>query len=351
MSPPDPDAFETLRKTLTSTKALVSRFEGLVQTGELPLIPLEPSSPNAVALSSDAGAILKAQTTKLSLLVLNKPFSPSEITFILKSLCQGCIPGLVSACQLCTQTLYTNFFHRVIRASVGATLVKFLQLLDEIPIDERTAAQFQGQKTLQSTGIIWESTDFMVKIGSLGIVPVAVLKLEEYHSLLKDAIEELEEWEPGKVNSMGIMANQVPLANLEGDPFDMPRAASPSIQPAAKKTIETLKLIRLLYRALIKRRVKRFPNINAKTEQGAFPKLEQTERFDHLMTYCQLFSEEADEIAGALYLHDEKQVSGRLETIKDYARKCIASTREPWEGGEDEFTRWTAKWLAKLKEL
>ena len=234
---------------------------------------------------------------------------------------------------------------------MDATFVKFLQLLDEIPVDKHTAAQFQGQKTLQSTGIIWESTDFMVKIGSLGIIPVAVSKVEEYHSLLKDAIEELEEWEIGEVGSMDILANQFHLANLEGDPFDMPCAASPSIQPAAKKAIEILKLIRLLYPALIKRRVKKFPNINAQTEQEAFPNMEQTEHFDHLMTYCQLFSEEADDIVGALYLHDEKKVDGMLGTLKDYARKCIASIREPWDGGEDEFTRWTAKWLAKLEEL
>ena len=351
MPPLDSDNFEILRRTLASTKALITSFEGLIQTDELRLMPLEPSSPNAVALSTDAAAILKAQTTKLSLLVLNKPFSPSEIAFILKSLCQECIPVLLSACQLCPRRSYTNFLHRLIRTSVDTTLIKFLQLLDEIPSDERMVVQFQAQKTLQSTGMIWESTDFITGLGSFGFVPVAVRKVEDYHSLLKDAIEELDEWQTGEVGSMDLLANQVHLAKLESDPFDMPSAASPIIQSTAKKVIEILKLIRLLYPALIKRRLKKFPNINAQTEQEAFPELEQIERFDHIMTYCQLFSEEADEIAGALYLHDKKQVDSKLGTIKDYARKCIMNIRDPWVGGEDEFTRWTVKWLAKLGEF
>ena len=72
---------------------------------------------------------------------------------------------------------------------------------------------------------------------------------------------------------------------------------------------------------------------------------------DDLITYCQLFSEEADELAGALYAHDEGEVDERIGVMKGYARKCLARVRGTWEGGEDEFSEWVGKWLVKLDEI
>ncbi|MCJ1392012.1 hypothetical protein MMC18_004879 [Xylographa bjoerkii] len=375
MTAPKPEALAVLKTTIASTKALIAQFETLIQTGALPNVPLESSSPNAIALYSDAGAILKAQTTKLSLLVLNKPYTPSEITFILKSLCQECIPALVSACQLCTPERYTNFLHRVIRASVGSAFKHYLDLLDDIPVDERGIENIRSQKTLRNTGVIWEGMEFAIKLAPMGLVAVATTKVEGYHDLFKDAIEELEEWRDGDLSPMDIIANDVPemkpiwdgakaemgpvaqkhdinnMGEFEDNPFNLPRHASAAILPTTRKAIETLKLIRLLYPAMLKRRVKRFPVIDAQTPADKFPTAEQANRYDKLMAYCHLFSEEADEIAAALYTQDVEQVDGRLGIITDYARKCIAFVEKTWDGGEDEFSKWVRTWLVKLDEL
>ncbi|MCJ1386264.1 hypothetical protein MMC17_009390 [Xylographa soralifera] len=374
MTAPKIEALAILKTTIASTKALIAQFETLIQTGALPNVPLDSSSPNAIALYSDAGAILKAQTTKLSLLVLNKPYTPSEITFILKSLCQECIPALVSACQLCPPERYTNFLHRVIRASVGSAFKHYLDLLDDIPVDERGIKNIRSQKTLRNTGVIWEGMDFAIKLAPMGLVAVAATKVEGYHDLFKDAIEELEEWRDGDISPMDIISNHVPemkpiwdgakeemgsearkhdinnIGEFDDNPFNLPRHASAAVLPVTRKAIETLKLIRLLYPALLKRRVKRFLSIDAQTPPDKFPSAEQADRYDKIMSYCSLFSDDADNIAAALYTHNVEEVNSSLRTIRDYARKCVAFSEKTWDGSEDEFTKWVRTWLMKLDE-
>ena len=281
----------------------------------------------------------------------------------------------MSACQLCSPRQYTNFLYRVIRASVGSALKHYLDLLDDVPVDKQGIENIRSQKTLRNTGVIWEGMDFAIKLGLTGLVAVATSKVEEYHELFKDAIEELEEWRDGDLFSTDIIANHVPetkpihegakdglrpdalkpklnnIEELDDNPFDLPRHASAAILPATKKAIETLKLIRLLYPAMLKRRVKRFPCMNAQTPPDKFPTAEQVDRYDKIMSYCHLFSEEADEIAAALYTHDVDKVNDNLGTIKDYSRQCMAITEKTWDGDEDEFTRWVKTWLVKLDEL
>ncbi|MCJ1430958.1 hypothetical protein MMC27_000308 [Xylographa pallens] len=374
MTAPKAEALASLKTTIESTKALIAQFETLIQTGALPNVPIDSSSPNAIALYSDAGAILKAQTTKLSLLVLNKPYTPSEITFVLKSLCQECIPALVSACQLCPSERYTNFLHRVIRTSVGCAFKHYLDLLDDIPVDERGIKNIRSQKTLRNTGVIWEGMDFAIKLAPMGLVAVALTKVEGYYDLFKDAIEELEEWRDGDLSPTDIIANYAPgmksigvgakeemrpearkldinnIEEFDDNLFNLPRHASADILPVTRKAIETLKLIRLLYPALLKRRVKRFPTIDAQTPLDKLPTAEQADRYDKIMLYCRLFGDDADNIAAALYAHDVDQVNSSLRTITDRASKCVAVAEKTWDGGEDEFTRWVRTWLVKLDE-
>lgn len=96
------------------------------------------------------------------------------------------------------------------------------------------------------------------------------------------------------------------------------------------------------------------------TREEDLPTTEQAEKMDELIQYCELFTNEADEIAGILYeadevtglLYDEKEeeVMKRLGAMKDSARKCLDRVKDRWEGGEDEFSVWVGKWLLRLDE-
>ena len=338
-----PDNLTTLRRTIASTKTLALRFEAAIQnpTSDI-LLSVPQKTPNPLALLADGARILKAQTTKLSLLVLNQPFTPSEITYILKELCKGCLPAMMTAAELCPAAQYTNYLHRLIRASVCSSMLALIKLLDEIPVDEHGVKDNEGRATLQYTGQLWESCDFMINLAEKGLVFYASVKVTEYKELVDDALKELEEWisevaDEGE-DSFGVPDMSVPIMN------DTARAY-------VKNVLKKLKLIGMLYPPLLKRRIRRFPEINGSTSPEQLPTSKQVADLDTLIAYTQLFQEEMDSIAETLYMNGMgKEADIRVGIIIDYAKKALATTAKSWDGEHDEFTAWSEKWLVKINE-
>ncbi|MCJ1486018.1 hypothetical protein MMC06_006194 [Schaereria dolodes] len=369
------DPLSSLRTTLASIKALVQNFESSIQPGKLLDRPLPPDPPNPLALLSDAAKVLRAQTTKLSLLTLNKPFTPTEITFILKSLCQECLPALMAAAQICSAGRYSGLLSRWVQVSTGSTMRALLILFDEIPQDEQGVAKIHGRGTLTSTGVIWQQCDFMTKFAEEGIVGLACQNVGDYHDLLKDAIEEVDKWRAGEVEADHIFVNHSPqdwqdMRVWHGDelgkgahstfnhtmemgdpPYDGPLAYDSSVKALSDRTLKFLRLIQLLIPALIKRRIKRFPEIIWSTKHEHLPSLKQLDGLDSLVSFTQVVSEEADELAEALYLHDEKTANSRIDIGKKHAKEVLAKVYLTWDDKEDEFSTWLGKWLVKLDEI
>ena len=362
--PPTTDvALENLCTAITSTRRVIETFSsGLqVHSALLPTVPANP--PNALALLSDASKVLRAQTTKLSLLVLNKPFTPSEISFILNSLCRECIPAFASAAQLCPATKYTALLHNHIQTSVASVLRELLNLLSEIPTDERGIDKTRGRDTLASTGVIWQCCDALVELGDKGLTNYAPMRLKELGGLFNDAIDELEAWQQEETERSGHDRNctkgqdqemyGIDSLKLEeqDDPFGTTQSAPENIRHLTTKVLKTLNLVKLLFPPLARRRLRRFTQIDSGTEIEAFPTEAQTRKLDFLMQSCQVFCDEADEVAGALYQHDEEEVMEHLDAMKACARRCWEELRETWDGCKDEFTAWVDQWLIRLNEV
>ena len=363
MPPATHVALDTLRTAVFGTRTLIEQFSIGLQTNSalLPTVPSDP--PNALALLSDASKVLRAQTTKLSLLVLNKPFTPSEISLILNSLCRECIPAFASATQLCPATKYTTLLHNHIQTTVASILRELLNLLSEIPIDERGIEKTRGRDTLASTGVIWQCCDALVELGAKGLRSYAPIRLKELEGLFNDAIEELEAWQEEETarsghdrnNAKGQDQDTYGMDSLgleeQDDPFGMSQPAPENIRHLTTQVLKTLNLVKLLFPPLAKRRLRRFPQIDSRTEFEAFPTEPQTRKLDLLMQSCQMLCDEADEVAGALYQHDEVEVMEHVDAMKVCVRRCLGELRETWDGGEDEFTAWADKWLVRLDEL
>ena len=78
--------------------------------------------------------------------------------------------------------------------------MELLSLLSSIPQNEHGVEKSLGRDTLASTGVLWAECDKMVALGSAGVAKVAAERVEEYYGLLKDAITELEEWDPDETS-------------------------------------------------------------------------------------------------------------------------------------------------------
>ena len=364
----------TLQTTVSSTLALLATFQASLSSKTSPP-PEITDPPNPLRLLSDACSLLKAQTTKLSLLLMNKPFTPTPITFILKNLSSECLPALMTALELCTPQQYTAFLRDHVRANLSRIMRELTSLLGIIPTNEKALTGSAGigkaggdRDTLSSTGVIWEVCDSMISLASNGLVELAAKKADAYHALIKDAIAELEEWNPdeeeddpfGSEISTNCEdeekdANQdppesPPTAALNTLTLTPPATPTP-IRQIYEQSLATMRLIRLLYPALRKRRILAFPPLTSFTSSDQLPALWQVQTFDDLMVYLRTFSEVSDELAGALYSQDEDEAIESLETVKMHAKRCLENVGLNWFQKQDEFTEWSKKWTQRLHEL
>lgn len=352
------DHLATLQATITSIKILIQALQRALQPSNHPQ-PEIKDSPNPLALLSDGSKILKAQTTKLSLLVLNKPFTPSAISYILDALYGGCLPGLCSSFELSPSAQYTHLLHQHIQSSLSKTMTTLLSLVASIPQNEH-GIEIVRQDVLASTGLLWADCDKMVQLASTGLVELAKQKVEEWHGLLKDAIEELEEWDPEEeemdedpdcLSSAIPKPKSTPISNQRPLASSFEHLSLSPIFALRKRTLTILRTIRVLYPALQKRRVSTFPNINKQSTPESLPTSSQINGLDSLVSHTQQWTEAADEIAGSLYEGDEQQVEKRLSSLCEAAESCIRNYKQDWNGKEDEFAGWIDKWLARLEEL
>ena len=351
------DALTVLETTISNLKMLLHRFQAALQAPTPAHPPIE-DSPNPLAVLSDASQILKAQTTKLSLLLLNKPFTPSAISFILTSLSNSCLPALMSALELCLADKYTKLMHQYIKSSLSRIMMELLSLLSSIPQNEHGVEKTLGRDTLASTGVLWAECYKMVALGSAGLTKLAAERVEEYHGLLKDAIAELEDWDPDEDSESdtdslpshtGKASSPRPIAApLERSLQDLSLS---SIAVLRKQTLGTLRIIRVLYPALVKRRILTFPNINSAATAENLPSSMQIQSLDRLVDHTQQFTEETDEIAGALYAGHEEEVDDRLTKLAEASKACVEAVRLGWSGNKDEFTTWAEKWMLRLEEV
>ena len=237
--------------------------------------------------------------------------------------------------------------------------MELLSLLGSIPQDERGIEQTTGRDTLASTGVLWAECDKMVALGSGGLTKFAAERVEEYHGLLKDAIAELEDWDPDEDSE----SDTASLASNKGHTSSAARPVNASLEQSLnglsissiaalrKRSLATLRIIRMLYPALIKRRVLTFPNINSTSTAQGLPTSSQILSMDVLIDHTKQFTEEADEVAGALYAGDEDEVQDRLARLAEMSRICVEGVRTAWGGKEDEFTLWAEKWMSRLEEV
>lgn len=347
MSPPDgSEHLSTLQDCIASINALLKGFEaGLKKPVACPIKNTVTDPPqNPLLLLSSAASILKAETTKLSLLILNSPFTPSAITHILNSLSASCLPALMTALELCPPGTYSALLHNHMRSLLSRVIQAFSALLAAIPQqdNERSSITHQQRgKLLAATGMLWETCDGMTQLASTGLSALAIEKLDNFHSLLKDAIAELEAWDPNVDEDD---------SDTDSNPDDSkPLPILPSQTPQLLNLpLCLLRQIRLLYPAIKEHRLSTFPPI---TLLSSPPSPSQIQTIDIISTALADFSSAADEIACAIYSHDDKEVLRLSSCVRAQACDCIRLVMMDWRGEEDSFSIWVRKWMEVIVDV
>ncbi|KAI4722693.1 hypothetical protein E4T48_00838 [Aureobasidium sp. EXF-10727] len=355
-------ASQTLIDLAQTQRALVAQFLASLapnastdSSGQLP-----PNPPNPLHVLRDSATLLKAHTTKLALLLINKPFTPTAVTLVLRDATQTCLPAMMSAVELCRPDIWGVFLHHQVVARVRTVMREMVSFLEEVlNVARQDNSSNHSKDTLASTGVLWEACDALVQLEKTGIAGLAVLKAQELRDTINDAIEELKEWEEGdedddddeddEDDSDADSTTDDQHPKDDQDEFDdMFSAANklPKDRLDLKERLQTaadkLKKIQFLYAAITKRRLKTFtPDVASKKVNIL--------TLDKLMHLLKELPESVDDLANAFYELDADQVDAILSTCIENACSAADLLKTDWNDKDDEFTAWVTKWTLVVK--
>jgi len=231
--------------------------------------------------------------------------------------------------------------------------VELEALLLEVRSVAAGSSSGNGRDSLSTTGVVWESCDSLAELKVLGTGGLAVQKAEELRETVRDAAEELQEWADGgdletegqdalfdsgdegvegddndSLNGIFNAANSLPADRVE-------------LKELVGKAVEKLKKVEILYKALVKRRLKTYKGIAA-AEEG---KKSSAEYLDEVMDGLKALPDSIDDMASTFYDLEDDAAKTALDECLEKAREIAVLARLNYDGEEDEFSTWSQKWI------
>ena len=363
-----------LKSAVSTTLALINQLQTSSATTE----PTHKPKPivqnvNALKLAHDTAQLIRAHSTKLSLLIINKPFTASAINAVLRELAAGPLPGLASAVEICDAAKYTKAMSAELQYRAKKVFGELGTLVKTIPLDGHILSDDQkngtgsaaGKGSLASTGVVWEACDAVIELKALGVTGLMIKKAEEYRDLLRDALEELQEWgeqasddEDGEDHGVhgsedeGEGAGPISMAQDAVDELFASQRHIPSedpdkIRPRLDSSQKRLRMIILMYQAVVKRRFKTLPALphpelplELRAESDEDPGIVQC--LDEVLDVMKKLPEITDELASAFYELDGPEVDKRMDECFFAGFAAAELLIKDWEGQEDEFSTWVS---------
>lgn len=395
MAPPT-DNLEAMNSVVASTITLITQFEAVVEPFHNPKSTSQAPAPepetqqqqqpqqqqaDPFALAHDSANLIKAHSTKISLFIINNPFTPTAITKVLRELITGPLPGLTTAVQLCNARTYTKAMQKDLAWHCSRVLKELKELLQRIPKDGKIlsgdkknawAGAASGKGSLAATGVLWSVCDDLMALAKRGFAGNLVLKVEQFRDTLKDVMEELKEWgeeteddeedaeeegdgedEDVKQITDGVasthMDAQAMLDDLMNSPQYIPRDDPDKIRERLDSCLKRLRLVTLLYQATVKRRLKPLPRLPP-TGPIAEGSSTTAARLDEIIPLLAKIPERFGSLAMAFYELDPTEIDTLMDQCFFDAFAVSELLKKPWEGQKDEFTDWALRFQVEIKK-
>lgn len=406
MPPPGNDALPEMGRVVSTTIDLVSQLETVVSnlssdsksaatttSSASDTASLDPRI-DALALARDSATLIRAHATKISLFIINTPFTPTAITKVLRELVAGPLPALASAAQLCDPKRYTQAVSRDMVWRAGRVLKEVKELVRRIPTDGKVLSDAKKNSSfgtgaekgsVATTGVLWSACDDVISLASLGVAGYLMRKVEEFRDTLKDIMEELKEWseeqsdeeddedeeeedideeahvsadedelrpatsEPsqnnGALSTTLAPTTQEMLDDIMNSHTHIPRDDPERLRPKLDSCLRRLRLTVLLYQAALKRRFKTLPPLPPASTADA-----TISRLDEIVSLLKQLPEQFGSIALAFYDLDGDQIDSLMDECFLKAFAASELLIKPWGGKKDEFTDWALKYQIEIKK-
>lgn len=333
-----------------------------------------PEPVDAIALARDSASLVRAHSTKISLLMINEPFTPSAVITVLRDLTGGPLPGLAASLEECQPERYTAVFRKELAWRCRAVLVELGQLLGKMPSNGQALSSSQqgfekGEKgSLALTGMLWSACDDVTKLANLGVGGFFTQKVGEWRDTLKDVMEELKEWgdeepeddeEEDETDAADALADQLQDTHISTtqDMIDdlmntnntIPKSDPERIRPRLESSLKRLRLVTLLYTAIIKRRIKKLPSVPPPSDAtGSAAVVPQ--RLDEVAEVLKIMPDRFGDLACAFYELESEEIDALMDQCFLDAFAASELLSKSWDDGKDEFSEWTEKFQGEIKK-
>lgn len=350
--------------TIATTLALVDQFLSALAPDATPgTLANRENAPSPLLLLETAAKTLKAQVTKSSLLTVTTPFTPSAISTSFKTINESILPSLVTATLLITAETSTASFAKEARGLTRVALRELSALTklvearskDGQPKSDPTKAK--KAEITETTGRVWEACDALVSFSQQGLPGFTVRKAKQWLELMKDAVKELQEWDPNEDIDADDPFNEAASGDDDDDSGDVAIAEEPNhratISAGVKEqALRVLSRIPQSIHVVVKQRLEKFKP----TDDGTLP-ARTRETLDYIVTSTRTISDMLDEAAEGMYLGDpelclKKAGSARALTIEVVERVARPLDASPGVGSsgtpEDKYVERALEWIRQV---
>ena len=375
------DILETLNASVTSALTLLSQLDAVVSGVAAQQPPGADQDPQPVAqaaagthapidalsLAHDSATLIKAHATKISLLIINEPYTPTAVAKVLRELVTSPIPALAAAVEACTPERHTRIIQQELAWRAGRIFKELKELLSRIPKDGKvlvdakksaSAGAAGGKGSIAATGVLWSACDDLMAFAKRGFAGNLAHKVEQLRDTLKDVMEELKEWgeeaaegdegdgsdDQSGAGSDSVSDAQAILDDLMNSQRYIPRDDPDKIRERLDSCLKRLRLTTLLYQATVKRRIKPLPHLppNSPSDIPA--------RLDEVISVLKRIPESFGSLAMAFYELDRSEIDRLMDECFSDAFAASEFLVKPWDGQKDEFSDWALRFQVEIKK-
>lgn len=357
-----------LGTVIATTLTLLDQFQATLSPASVQSTPPQNNEADALPLLTASSSTLRAQVTKLSLLAITKPFTPSAVTTILRACNESVLPSLLTAALIVTPTEYTKAFHSEVWHLTKTTLAEYTALVhvvksisekkeqakqNEPNKKEKDLTQSDKNEVTVATGRVWDACDVLTALATNGVVGFIVSRVEQWRDLVKDAMQELEEWDPADdddfFDDMLGEDKEDEAKESDSDEESDDEENTAVLQEHKKSTLRFLKPVAQVFTAIIDKRLKNAKGASLSTVGGS-------DKLEKVITHLERIPGQVDEAAGALYEEDTERSGTFLQKIRGNAAKAVELLAQPsdrvGEGeAEDKFIIWSRAWFKVIDEV
>jgi hypothetical protein len=350
---------------VATTLALIEQFSANLVHPQHDLSSPTANNPSPLLLLGASAKSLKAEVTKSSLLAVTNPFTPSALSSCLHSINDSILPSLTTAALLTSGGSYTVAFCEETRILVRGCL-RELQSLAQL-IEKRgkdgnpkiDLSESKKNEITEATGRVWEACDSIISFAEGGLPGFAVRKAKQWLALMKDAVKELQEWDPeeeldeddlfGDTGSdSGSTAEETPRQDTQEDH----RA---TISAGVKEqALKVLSRIPQSVHVVVKQRLEKLKGQDSQQLSAS-----SKSRLEKVVVQTRTISELIDESAEGMYMGDLELCLKKAGEARATTIELVQTAMQPFsdhqpssdgihETPEDKYVKRALEWIQQV---